>query len=166
MVWHVLLLGKHTVTLVKASFAVTKLCGAGPASTTMGCTFPVCCTGFTVNVAVPALLVSWVEAAVTPPDAAVNKPEAEIVPARAARVTAELKLPVPVTVAEHWLVWPYWMVEGEQLTLTDVIVVGGTLLPPPQAAISVRLASTSNSPSFCTIVSPLADIAGLDALRQ
>jgi hypothetical protein len=119
------------------------------------------------------LLVSWVEVAVivtwsdvTPPDGAVNKPEAEIVPALAAHVTAELKLPVPVTVAEHWLVWPYWMVEGEQLTLTDVIVVGGTLLPPPQATISVRLASTSNSPSFCTIVSPLADIAGLDALRQ
>src|ERR1039458_6279453 len=174
MVWHVLLLGKHTVTLVKASFAVTKLCGAGPASTTMGCTFPVCCTGFTVTVAVPDLLVSWVEVAVivtwsdvTPPDGAVNKPEAEIVPALGgAHVTPELKFPVPVTVAEHWLVWPYWMVEGEQLTLTDVIVVGGTLLPPPQAAISVRLASTSNSPSFCTIVSPLADIAGLDALRQ
>jgi hypothetical protein len=112
-----------------------------------------------------AVIVTWSD--VTPPDGAVNKPEAEIVPLLAAHVTPELKFPVPVTVAEHWLVWPYWMVEGEQLTLTDVIVVGGTLLPlPPQAAISVRLASTSNSPSFCTIVSPLADIAGLDALRQ
>jgi hypothetical protein len=36
---------------------------------------------------------------------AVNRPADEIVPALADHVTAELKLPVPVTVAEHWLVW-------------------------------------------------------------
>jgi hypothetical protein len=61
-----------------------------------------------VTVAVPDLLVSCVEVAVmvtcsdvTPPDGAVNKPEAEIVPALAAHVTPELKLPVPITVAEH-----------------------------------------------------------------
>ena len=49
-----------------------------------------CCAGFTVTVAVPDLLVSWVEVAVivtcsdvTPPDGAVNKPEVEIVPALA-----------------------------------------------------------------------------------
>lgn len=35
---------------------------------------------------------------------AVNKPEDEIVPALAVQVTAELKFPVPATVAEHWLV--------------------------------------------------------------
>jgi hypothetical protein len=108
MVWHVLLLGKHTVTLVKASFTVKKLCGAGPASTTMGWTLFTCCAGFTVTVAVPDLLVSWVEVAVivtcsvvAPPDGGVNKPEAEIVPALAVHVTPELKFPVPITVAEH-----------------------------------------------------------------
>src|ERR1022692_502978 len=52
-----------------------------------------------------------------------------------------------------------------QVTVTDVIV-DDPLPPPPQAAISVRLASTNTSPSFCTIVSPLADIAGLNALRH
>jgi hypothetical protein len=126
----------------------------------MGCTLLAGCAGFTVTVAVPALLVSWVEVAVivtcsdvTPPDGAVNKPEMEIVPALAAHVTPELKLPVPVTVAEHWLVWPYRMIEGEQVTVTDVIV-DDPLPPPPQAAISVRLASTSNSHSFRTIVLP------------
>jgi hypothetical protein len=55
----------------------------------------------------------------------VNKPELEMVPALAVHVTPELKLPVPITVAEHWLVWPYRMVEGEQLTLTEVIVEPG-----------------------------------------
>jgi hypothetical protein len=158
----VLVLGTQTVTLVKASFAVKKLCGAGPASTTMGCTLFACCVGFTVTVAVPDFEVSCVEvavivtcSAVTPPEGAVNKPEFEMVPALAVHVTPELKLPVPVTVAEHWLVWPYRMVEGEQLTLTEVIVDDPPLLlPPPQATISVRLASTSNSHSFCTIVLP------------
>ena len=46
------------------------------------------------------------------------------------------KLPVPVTVAEHFDVWFVWMVEGEQLTATEVIVGdggdGGGELPPPQ----------------------------------
>jgi hypothetical protein len=74
----------------------------------MGCTLAPAAVGFTVTVAVPDLLVSCVEVAVmvtcsdvTPPDGAVNKPEAEIVPALAAHVTPELKLPVPITVAEH-----------------------------------------------------------------
>jgi len=83
-----------------------------------------------------------------------NKPELDMVPALAVQVTAELKFPVPVTVVEHWLVWPYRMVEGEQLTLTDVIDDDAPLLPPPQAAINPRLASTSNSNNFCTIVLP------------
>ena len=59
-----LLLGKHTVTLVKASFTVGELCGVGPESTTMGCTLLVCCGGFTVTMVVPDLLVSCVEVAV------------------------------------------------------------------------------------------------------
>src|ERR1022692_2885340 len=119
MVWQVLVVGKHTVTVVNASFTVRKLCGAGPESTTMGCTLLSGCAGFTVTVAVPALLVSCVEVAVivtcrdvTPPDGAVNKPELEMAPALAIHVTPELKVPVPVTVAEHWLVWPNIMLEG------------------------------------------------------
>jgi hypothetical protein len=35
---------------------------------------------------------------------AVNRPADEMVPALAVHVTAELKFPVPETVAEHWLV--------------------------------------------------------------
>jgi hypothetical protein len=161
MVWQVLVAGKHTVTEVNASFTVRKLCGAGPESTTMACRLvgggP---SGFTVTVAVPDLLLSCVEVAVmvttndeSPPEGALNKPELEMVPALAIHVTPELKFPVPNTVAEHWLVWPNRMVEGEQVTVTDVIA-DAPLPPPPQAAISVRLASTSNSHSFCTIVLP------------
>jgi hypothetical protein len=41
------------------------------------------------------------------------------------------------------------MVEGEQVTVTDVIEDDPP--PPPQAAISVRLPSASKSHSFCTI---------------
>jgi len=154
MVWHVLVLSKHTVTLVKASFTVKKFCGAGPASTMMGCTLVVCCVGFTVTVAVPDLLMSWTEVAVivtcsevTPPDGAVSKPEVEIVPALAIHVTPELKFPVPITVAEHWLVWPYRMVEGEQVTVTDVIEDDPP--PPllePQAAIHSTPDTTSSRP--------------------
>jgi hypothetical protein len=158
MVWHVLVPGKHTVTVVNAWFTVKKLCGAGPESTTMGCTLLICCAGFTVTVAVPALLVSWIEVAVmvtskvvSPPGGGLNKPEASIVPALAIHVTPELKLPVPVTLAEHWLVWPNMMVEGEQVTATEMIEDDP---PPPQAAISDRQASTSNSHSFCTILPP------------
>ncbi len=101
----------HTVTVTNASLMVVKLCGAGPASTTMGCTL--FAGRFTVTVAVPDLVASCVEVAVivtgsvtTPPEGAVNKPELEMVPALAVQFTAELKLPVPVTVAEHWLVCP------------------------------------------------------------
>jgi len=68
--------------------------------------------GFTVTVAVPDLVVSCDEVAVMvtvvaeETVGAVNMPEVVIVPALAVHVTAELKLPVPVTDAEHWLVWP------------------------------------------------------------
>jgi phage-related tail fiber protein len=48
-------------------------------------------------------------------------------------------LPVPDTVAVHWLVWPIWTLDGIQETLTEVMVgdTGGVLPPippPPQAA--------------------------------
>jgi hypothetical protein len=59
----------------------------------------------TVIVAVPALVVSCVLVAVTVTDpvelGAVNKPLPLIVPPLAVQVTAELKLPVPCTIAWH-----------------------------------------------------------------
>lgn len=64
--------------------------------------------GFTTIVVVPDLVLSWVEVAVIvtcsdtfPELGAVNKPVVEIEPALADHVTPELKLPVPVTEAEH-----------------------------------------------------------------
>jgi hypothetical protein len=67
--------------------------------------------GFTVTVVVPDFVPSWVEVAVivtgsdtSPAPGAMNKPDAEIEPTLAAHVTPVLKLPVPVTEAEHWLV--------------------------------------------------------------
>src|ERR1019366_6344917 len=100
--------GTQTVTVVNATLVEGCVSCGGPASTTMGCTLFACCTGFTVTVVIPDLLVSWVEVAVIvtcsdtpPPDGAVNKPEVEMVPALAIHVTPELKFPVPVTVAEH-----------------------------------------------------------------
>ena len=48
-----------------------------------------------------------------------------IVPELAVQETDVLKLPVPCTVDTHWLVCPDWIVEGEQLSVTDVIVEGG-----------------------------------------
>jgi hypothetical protein len=97
---------------------------------------------------------------------AVNRPEDDICPALALHVTVELKLPVPVTVAEHWLVWPDVTVEGEHDTVTDVTV---DVLPPPpllppQAAISATPPNASRIASLRTALSPLADVAGLDAL--
>jgi len=74
---------------------------------------------------------------------AVNRPAAEIVPALALQVTAELKFPVPVTVAEHWLVWLDWMVEGEHATVTDVMVPAGvtvTIAVPDFVASCVAVA--------------------------
>ena len=140
-----------------------------------GATLPPAAGGFTVTLAVPATLVFCVEVAVTVTDVivvtegAVNKPAEEIVPALALHVTPELKLPVPLTVAEHWLVPPDATVVGEQLTVTEVTVDPPPLdEPPPQAAITTMLPSTSNSPNLriITRLSPSADIAGLNALRH
>jgi hypothetical protein len=122
-----------------------------------------CCAGFTVTEAVPNLLVSCTEVAVivansvtTPPEGAVNNPELEMVPALAAHVTDELKFPVPVTVAEHWLVCPYAMVEGEQVTVTDVIEDDPPppLLLEPQATIHIALDTASSRPILLTPSSP------------
>ena len=90
--------------------------------------------GFTITVAVPDFDESCVEVAVIVTGVvegttgAVKSPDVEIVPTLALHVTAELKLPAPITDAEHWLVWPDWTVEGEHDTVTEVIVdVGFTV---------------------------------------
>ena len=41
-------------------------------------------------------------------------------PALAVQETAELKLPMPWTTAEHWLVCPDWIASGKQEALTEV----------------------------------------------
>jgi hypothetical protein len=127
-----------------------------------------------VTLAVPATLVFCVDVAVTVTDVivvtegAVNKPVEETEPAVALQVTPELKLPVPLTVAVHWLVPPEVTVVGEQLTATDVTVEPEDPPLPPQAAITIMLPSTSNSPilRIITRLSPSADFAGLNALRH
>jgi len=63
----------------------------------------------TVTVAEPDFVGSWVDVAVTigvPAAEGVNIPADVIAPPIADQVTAVLKLPVPETVAEHWLVCP------------------------------------------------------------
>ncbi len=76
----------------------------------------------------PLVLGCWVLLAVTVTFpgvvGAVSTPDDEIVPAVANQVTAELKLPVPCTVAVHWAVPPVVTVDGWQLTDTDVMVAG------------------------------------------
>jgi hypothetical protein len=52
---------------------------------------------------------------------AVYTPAFVIVPEAAVQDTVELKLPLPATAAEHWLVWPICMLVGEQETVTDEI---------------------------------------------
>ena len=127
--------------------------------------------GFTATVAVPDMDVFWVEVAVTvtfvaaDTIGAVKSPEDDIWPAFVLQVTVVLKLPVPITVAEHWLVWPEVTVAGEHDAVTDVMVVEPPppLLLPPHAAISMTVPIASRIASLRTIFSPSADIAGLDA---
>lgn len=104
---------------------------------------------FTATVAVPDFAGSCVDVAVMtalPATAgAVNDPDALIVPLVADQVTAELKLPVPWTVAEYWLVWPVSMAVGVQDTPTEVIVevelltvsVAELLVAEPAAFVTV-----------------------------
>jgi hypothetical protein len=96
-------------------------------------------TGMTVMVAVPTLVVSSIEAALTETAvlavtaSAVNNPLASIVPALVPHETAVLKLPVPVTVAVQELVWPDCTEVGVHDTVTAVMVA--VLEPPLQAMI-------------------------------
>jgi hypothetical protein len=76
----------------------------------IGATLAPALCGLIVTDAVPDTPEFWTEVAVTVSTrlvlttGAVSTPEAEIEPALALQVTVETKLPVPVTVAEHWLV--------------------------------------------------------------
>ena len=93
----------------------------------------------TVTIVLPALLVSCAEVAVIVSRpaviGAVNRPEESTFPELALQVTAELKLPVPVTDAAHCEVCPVCTAEGLQVTETAVMVgLGGVMgvgFPPP-----------------------------------
>jgi hypothetical protein len=103
-------------------------------------------TGVTVTVAVPTFVLSWMEAAlietvVLEVTAGAEKtPLTSTVPVLDPHETPVLKLPVPVTVAVHWLVWPDSMEVGAHDTVTAVMV---ELLepPPPLQAIIPRRAN-------------------------
>lgn len=114
--------------------------------------------GFTVTLSVPVLVVSWLEMAVTvavvPIFTAgpVNTPLVSIVPMLAAHVTPVVKVPVPVTVAVHWLVCPDSMVVDVQVTVTAVMVEVLLPPPPPQAVMmssadSARTRARERKPS-------------------
>jgi len=156
----VLVLGTQTVTLVKASFTVVKVCGCGPASTVSGCRF----TGLMITVVVPDFAVFSVEVAVmvtvvgARTTGAVKVPLAVIDPALAIQVTPVVKLPVPVTVAEHPINWLDWMGDGKQLAVTPVMV--NPLLLEPQAANHNTLPATSKSLNLHILPVSLMDVAG------
>jgi hypothetical protein len=96
--------------------------------------------GVTVSVALPVLVVSCTDVAVIVTlvllltACPVKTPFWSIDPALVPHDTALLKLPVPVTVAVHWLVWPDSRDVGVQVILTAVIALL-LLDPPPQADI-------------------------------
>jgi hypothetical protein len=76
---------------------------------------------------------------------ALSNPEEEMDPAVVLQVTVVLKLPVPLTFAEHWLVPPDVMVGGKQLTLTPVMLEAVDPPPfPPQAASHITQTTASN----------------------
>src|SRR5271165_275124 len=115
-------------------------------------------TGVTVTVALAFLVESWIEVAVivtmvaTVTACAVNTPLASMLPALAPQETAVLKLvPVPVTVAVHWLVWPDTTVAGLQVMVTAVMAVLLEPLPPqaaiPKRANNARIRTRTRKPS-------------------
>ena len=78
-------------------------------------------------------------------------------PALADQVTAELKFPVPLTEAEHWLVWFGCKDVGLHETVTEVMLDEPPpplllLPPPPQAAIIRKLHRIVVRPSIRTSV--------------
>lgn len=100
-------------------------------------------TGVTVMLADPTLVESWEEEALIVTTvlaftaSAVNTPLTSTVPAEAPQTTAVLKLPVPVTVAVHELVWPDCTEVGAHDIVTAVMVAE-LEPPPPQAMIPSR----------------------------
>ena len=104
-------------------------------------------TGVTVTVALPVFVVSWIDVAVivtgvpTFTDCAVKTPFWSTVPALVPHDTALLKMPVPVTVAVHWLVCPDCTEVGVQLMLTAVIAL--LLEPPPLQAAIPKIANNA-----------------------
>jgi hypothetical protein len=124
---------------------------------------PPAVVGFTVTEALPLTLVFCVEVAVTVTrrlvvtTGAVSIPDDEMEPADVVQVTLVLKLPLPVTLAEHWLVPPELTAVGEQLTLTLVTVEFEDPPLPPQAAIQSTPVTTSNNPSLRAIIPPASE---------
>jgi hypothetical protein len=84
--------------------------GGGAACCTVTEAFPVM-EGSSVLVAVTVTV--WADAG------AVSEPLAEMAPALAVQVTAELKLPEPCTVAVHCVVPSALTADGEQVALTE-----------------------------------------------
>jgi hypothetical protein len=127
----------------------------------------------TVMVAFPDLLVSSVLVAVTVADpavaGAVKLPFALTVPALADHVTAELKLPVPVTAAVQVAV-PFVRTDvGEHETLTDVMVgfwFEDDDPPPPQPIMPKTIRTTTDSSVttffFMTVPFPFGEIFSWD----
>jgi hypothetical protein len=79
-----------------------------------------------------------------------------MVPEIADQVTAELKLPVPETVAEHWVVCPGWRLLAAQETVTPVMVGGvGAVMAifavPSFVVSSVEVALTLSEPAAGTV---------------
>jgi hypothetical protein len=115
--------------------------------------------GLAITVVEPVLLASCAAVAVTVMVVAeeielggVSRPDPDMVPAEADQFTVELKLPVPVTVAEHWLVWPDGMVAGEQVAITERTEVTEVLvreeappLFPPQLPMISKPAKTETN---------------------
>ena len=122
-------------------------------------------TGVTVSVADPAFVLSWTEMAVivTVVEAvtgcAVKTPLASIVPALVPQLTRVLKVPVPLTVAVHELVWPDWREVGVQETETPVMVEV-VLPPPPPQAMMPSSAETASSKARERKPSPRRPIGG------
>src|SRR5271166_193847 len=114
-------------------------------------------TVVTVTVALPFMVGSWTDVAVivtmvaTVTAWAVNTPFESMLPELDPHETAVLKLvPLPVTVAVHWLVWPDCSDVGLHVTVTAVMEP--LLEPPPQAAIAksannVRIRTRTRKPS-------------------
>jgi hypothetical protein len=121
---------------------------------------------FTVIVAEPDTPVypAWAELAIHfafPTPDGVNTPADVIVPPVAVQVTAELKAPVPKTVAAHVDVCAVVIVLGEAITETDVTVTGTavtlTLAVPDFVESCVLFAVMVSEPEVGTVAGAMYD---------